>query len=365
MDRTPRLSIVSPLYVGEGTGASVYYQLLVRALRKRGWRVQVISEFTSLPVTDVDDYVGLLPLRASSSRRWARDAWAYARQNVAYFDLEKHVARFGADVALVHSSFANLPGVFPLALSRLSSRVPTILDVRDVLFGRNISRVAARAEHVISCAENVTTSLIAAGVPAHRISTVPVPQEPLGVPHDGVAQVRTRFALTQPYLLYAGMIKEAKGVDTLIRAYRDVVRPRRPQYELVLAGREKWAWPGGRRLQRQAGVRSVGAVPRASVLMLMAGAELVVNPSQAESIGRSSLEALAVGRPVILPAKVPEFAREAPQSVACADAAGLGRQILAHLDAPNRVAYDLRRHEVDRIVDRYEVLFADARRRPA
>ncbi len=120
-------------------------------------------------------------------------------------------------------------------------------------------------------------------------------------------RVRRRLDLNDaPYLLFVGDITANKGVYDLLEAYRRC-SPSLPAARLVFAGTN---WEGERfvrEIQNTPGAIYLGPLPRAEVLILTAGAEIVALPSRSEGLPYVILEAAALKRKIIAPPGIPEF----------------------------------------------------------
>lgn len=108
-----------------------------------------------------------------------------------------------------------------------------------------------------------------------------------------IADVRRKYGLSQPYMLYLGAIEPKKGVAELVHAF--------PKLDftgtLVLAGGQ-----GGLALElpRAPYVRALGYVPDEDKKPLLQGASLFVYPSRYEGFGLPPLEAMALGVPTVV-----------------------------------------------------------------
>lgn len=351
-----RLVIVAPMYGGNGTGAATYYQILVEHLGRQGWDTIVISERAERE--DPEGLVALFPRRSGTAKRKLRSYVVYARQNVRYLQLPGLLRELAPDAVLVHSSFYNFPGIFPQVMKRAFRTLPDtrfIIDVRDQLLPRRRAVYVSAYDAVIACAANVQRHLDACGVAAGATSLIPVIQEPLDVEEEGGREVRRRLDLGQgPFLFYAGLVKEEKRVDLLIDAFVEVVRPARPEMKLVLAGLRKARTRSLKRKLAGEDVVYLGNVPRDTVLALMSEAELCVNPAPKEGLPRSSLEAIALGKPVLLPPNVPEFEEHCAEFVSRAGTAReLGVEILDLLDHRRVPEYPVERHFTSVVIQRY------------
>jgi glycosyltransferase involved in cell wall biosynthesis len=109
--------------------------------------------------------------------------------------------------------------------------------------------------------------------------------------------VRGKFDLRGPYVLYVGRIDRNKGVDRLLDYYRELAREWPAAPTLLLAGAPTLAIP------EHPKIRHLGVVSDAEKHALIAGSTVLVMPSAYESLSLSVLEAWALGRPVLVNAE--------------------------------------------------------------
>jgi len=360
MDGTTRLDllIVTPSFHGAAGGAAVYYRLLADALLDHGCRVGVVSDAEEGPYPGA--YFGVLPRRCGRAGQGLRGGLAYGWQNVRYLALPGIVARERPRALLVHTSFLNFPGIFPCVAGRLRAecrRLGTrlVADARDRMLPRSAGRLLNRFDAVIACSTNVARHLEAHGVERSRVVQIPVIQEKLRPDPEAADRLLAELALADaPYLFYAGLLKERKGVDLLLEAFADHLRPRWPEGRLVLAGLLKSAHAGILRRLRAPGVVHVGPRSREDVLALLSRARLAVCLSPSEGLPRASLEALALGRPVLLPPGVPEFEQHCPDFVvASRDPARVAARMLEILRSEAAPRYPIEQHEPANLLPRY------------
>jgi glycosyltransferase involved in cell wall biosynthesis len=142
------------------------------------------------------------------------------------------------------------------------------------------------------------TELAALGVPAQRIAVVPC-----GVDLDRFTPRGPRASRNGAYrILSLGRLVERKGVETTIRALREV-----PGAELVIAGggdaiadaelARLTAVAQACRVHER--VHLVGQIPREDVPALLRSADVLVSVPWYEPFGMVPLEAMACGVPVV------------------------------------------------------------------
>ena len=117
------------------------------------------------------------------------------------------------------------------------------------------------------------------------------------------ARFRERYGLSRPYLLYVGRIGTSKGSRELFANYQRW-RSGDPSHDasLVLIGDAEIAVP------KTSGIVHLGRLPEQDKWDALAGCAAFVMPSLLESLSLVTLEAWAVGRPVIVDARSPVLA---------------------------------------------------------
>jgi glycosyltransferase involved in cell wall biosynthesis len=134
-----------------------------------------------------------------------------------------------------------------------------------------------------------------------------------------LAEVRERYGTGERYFLYVGTLQPRKNLETLIRAYAELLArgdlPR--DVRLVLGGRPGWKSEGILQLARRDDLQGrlilPGYVPQEDLAALLSGALAFVLPSWSEGFGLPLLEAMACGVPIICSnvASLPEVVDDA------------------------------------------------------
>lgn len=353
--------IITPLFFGDASGASIYYQRLTALFVEHGMNVGVISDREAGSFPGI--YLGLFPRRAGQAKSPLKDYASYALQNISYRKLGGIVGEFSPKNIIIHSSFYNFPGLFPCYINNVMKHHPDInfiLDVRDRLVPEKRIRHFKRYDSIIVCSENIRNYLCRGGLVKDSMTYIPVIQEHLESLAEEGKQVPERYGLQRDrYIFYAGLIKEAKKVDVLLEAYCRHIRPVMPDIKLVLAGLLKTTSHRIKEQLQSENVFHLGNLPRNEIIGLMNGAALCVNLSPIEGFPRSSLEALALRRPVLLPPNVPEFMQYCPGQVATEnDPQAVAGQMIRIIQQHEIADYPVEKHYPENQFDRYMNILA-------
>ena len=159
-----------------------------------------------------------------------------------------------------------------------------------------LGAVRRNADLILTVSEQVKGELVRElGVEAERIRAIP----------NGVGaawfEARPSVGLRKPYVVYVGNVSPHKNVEGLLEAFSAVSKF--VSHELVIVGEERgftsrpvlreWVTRLGGRL------RIVAKLTDAELRGLVAGADLLVQPSFEEGFGLPPLEAMAAGCPVL------------------------------------------------------------------
>jgi glycosyltransferase involved in cell wall biosynthesis len=122
--------------------------------------------------------------------------------------------------------------------------------------------------------------------------------EVVGVGSDVPASVdahlfRDKHGVQGPYMVYVGRVDPNKGCRTLFNYYRRYREETDSRLQLVLVGGKQMDIP------EEPGIRYAGFLSEAEKWGALAGAELLVMPSELESLSMVTLEAWSIGKPVL------------------------------------------------------------------
>lgn len=173
---------------------------------------------------------------------------------------------------------------------------------RGALYELVVSTSIRRADCVTVPSASVQRDILrfVEGVEADRVWVIPCGINRTFRPCD-VTEVRTvlqRYQISQPYILFVGMLDPRKNLTTLIEAFADVIKAGR-QEQLVLAGPRGWLPNESLSEGLRRCVHFPGYIAEEDLPFLYSGAALFVYPSLLEGFGFPPLEAMASGVPVI------------------------------------------------------------------
>jgi glycosyltransferase involved in cell wall biosynthesis len=234
-------------------------------------------------------------------------------------------------VVTVHDlSFLLFPGAFHRG-NRLYLTLATRLAVR-------------RADAVIAVSRHTARDLVRLlGVPEKRIHVVPNGVDPEFRPleREEIEAFRQRRGLPERFILYVGTIEPRKNLDTLVRAYAQLVH-RDPQHAvpLIIAGARGWRYEGVFALVEELGLDQAihfpGFIDHSELPLWYNAASVFVFPSLYEGFGLPVLEAMACGTPVVASraSSLPEVVGEAGLLVDPHDAEALAEALWQALADP-------------------------------
>jgi alpha-1,3-rhamnosyl/mannosyltransferase len=192
--------------------------------------------------------------------------------------------------------------------------MPQLHPRSNLVAEEGFARLARRADRLIAvseCTKNDAVRVL--GIAPEKITTIHsgIAEAFYDPPAAIVQQVRARYGLQRPFVLFVGTIEPRKNLDLLLDAFESLPLPLREHYQLVVAG--PIGWHAQRTVARLHLVRYLGYIPEPDLAPLTAAAEVFVYPSLYEGFGFPVVQAMAAGVPVITSnvSSLPEVAGDA------------------------------------------------------
>lgn len=314
--------LICPVYAPHVGGGGQYFPLLVKELLKSGVVNKIIVVTEAHPgraVVSQEDSATIfriLPQRdtlENKSKLYSIGSflWTYS---LFYIAVPYLTARHR--ISIIHYT-RYLRRAFYFLLYSLSKlfHTRTVLDMRATVENDVVLKNLFGYHCVISNSEAVYRQVQDAGIDQERHMLVENPMYfPRVYTEDELWRVLGNLspAIKRPYLTFIGQLLERKSIFEVLDAFKEFSR-RYPEYILVIAGRNMLGVKVIKRIDRMEGVIYLGPVGHDHAVALMQGCELVLQPSKIEGIPRVSLEALSLGKKVLLPPCVPEFVRACPE----------------------------------------------------
>jgi glycosyltransferase involved in cell wall biosynthesis len=211
----------------------------------------------------------------------------------------------GADIFHVSSLLSNPP-----RYGRLTSTIhdmtcwlmPEVHPEANRRADRNFAEILKRADAMIAVSQSTKDdSVRVLGLAPEKITVIHsgVSNAFFDVPAEAISQVRERYQLPRPFVLFIGTIEPRKNIDTLLDAYASLELALREEFELVVAGPAGWAPRETMARLTAKDVRYLGYVPEPDLAPLTAAAAVFAYPSLYEGFGFPVAQAMAAGVAVV------------------------------------------------------------------
>lgn len=260
--------------------------------------------------------------------------------------LAAYIRHHRCDLIHANSTHAQL---YAGPAARLARR-PCLWHVRDRLPFARLGRWLGRfSTGIIAVSQAVAEALVAAGIPPEKVTTLWNGVDP-EVFHPSIAGITLRQELGVPLeafvVVLAAQLVPWKGQRLLLEAAPELLR-QVPSAYLLLVGEDLFSDHPGYRAELQGRATELGLTERLFFLgyrrdmpAVLAAADVVVCTSEGEPFGRTLIEAMSLGKPVVATAAggpqdivVPE---ETGRLVPPGDAAALAAALIELAQDPDR-----------------------------
>jgi glycosyltransferase involved in cell wall biosynthesis len=237
--------------------------------------------------------------------------WTPSHHRLERLSLNVELMRLGLDV--LHS-----PDFIPPHRPSCRS-VITVHDLAFLLYPHFLTKESARyyghidqavlwTDHVIAVSHSTKRDTVEhLGVPDSKITVVYEAANPIFRPIDrdqARRQVRDRYGVDGPFILFVSTIEPRKNVPTLLQAFRKLHECYQQDVHLILAGSKGWLFEDVTKMigdmQLDGRIHMIGQVPSDDLLNLYNAAEMLTHPAFYEGFGLPPLEAMSCGLPAIV-----------------------------------------------------------------
>lgn len=204
----------------------------------------------------------------------------------------------------------------------------TYLRFPETMERRNLKRLKNGIQHSVKRSNRILTDsefskreiVELLSVPEHKVSVV-LCAPSLTSDVASLADLKQKYKITHPYVLYVGTIEPRKNLSRLVNAFAQLKERENLSHQLVLAGGKGWEnediYQMVDKMFHNGEVLFTGYVTNAEKNALYQNAELFVFPSLYEGFGIPPLEAMTFGCPVVSSnaASLPEVVGDAAELV--------------------------------------------------
>ncbi|MDD3245400.1 MAG: glycosyltransferase family 1 protein [Methanosarcina sp.] len=228
-----------------------------------------------------------------------------------YLGMKLNAQNFDLDI--VHNPY-QVPTLFKFKKQKY---VVTVHDLMQVMFPEMVKpsvyfiqkfflpKTLKYADAIITDSYSTKNDLITLfKIPEHKINVIYLAanNEYKLLDSKEVGQVKKRYGIDSPFILYVGSLKPLKNISTLIKSFYHLKKKNLP-HKLVITGKRRLKYKEIFRLIDELNLQNdiifTGYVDKTDLPALYNAAELFVSPSIYEGFGLPPLEAMACGCPVI------------------------------------------------------------------
>jgi len=224
------------------------------------------------------------------------------------------------DIVCVHDWLSSVAG----NIVKTETKIPVVFHVHSTEWGRSggqgsevvshlETQMAERADRIVTVSNAMREDLVRHGWPESRISVVwngvdPERYNPAKVTSNEVETIRKRHGVDEDgrMLLFLGRLTWVKGVRNLVQAMPSIAAEY-PKVKLVILGKgeeQRDISEMASRLKIQGNVECLFQfVPEEERIAYYAASDVCVFPSTYEPFGIVSLEAMSMGKPVVVGAQ--------------------------------------------------------------
>ena len=204
----------------------------------------------------------------------------------------------------------------------MTFKYPEFLEREETVYYTNRINISVKRADAIITVSNFTKNEI--------MELLNISEERIRVIYNGIAptfrpikekeaieQIKAKYGISGPYLLFVGNIERKKNIEKLIYACTELRNSSMYKYPLLVVGKKSWyfktVWEVVQQLHAEDCSIFTDVAADDDLPYLYSGAELFILPSLFEGFGIPIIEAMACGIPVVASNRtsIPEIAGDA------------------------------------------------------
>ena len=280
------------------TGMGTYTFQVIEKL-KNHYNIEIIKHPTGDTVEGCQNYNYTLFPGPYWYFSWSRSL-ALAKKTSKKYDLFHNIVQYPISPVISRHYAITIYDLIPILYP---SYVTPFYSWQSRIF---LPGILKKASIILSISQYTKNDIIT----RYQIDPEKIFVTPLGVSdhfhpikEDEIQSFRLKYNLNNPFLLFVGAIEPKKNIPTIIRAFY-TARKKKPELELVIAGKKAWKYQEVFNLidslKLNDAVHFLNFIPYEELPILYSAASVFVFPSNYEGFGLPPLEAMKCGTPVIV-----------------------------------------------------------------
>jgi len=169
-----------------------------------------------------------------------------------------------------------------------------------------------KADAVIASTKRIEKELFGFGVNKDKVYPIAIPQPDVSrIIKKGDPPLRYLYNKTA--LLFVGNLHPLKGVSELIEAFS--LLKNNKEFTLILVGKNLMGKDFLQQIDRTKNIKYLGEQMHQNVIEIINQVDLVILPSKSEGLPHVCMEAILLGKKVLLPPNIEEFQQHCPEYI--------------------------------------------------
>ena len=351
------LILVCPIYEPYSGGGGQYFPIFVESLKASAQfkKIIILTEYHSNKkfVEKNNDKIiyRVLPRRDSKPEK-NKIYWflSYFITYGIFYTFIPYLTFFHKIKYIHFTRYISLSFFLLVFIFKKLFNLKIVLDMRTTVEKEKSIKYLFGVNVVISNSEAVYNQMLDFGISRKKNILVPNPlifPKKLKKPVIKTIFNNLNIRIDEKFILFVGQFVRRKSIFEVINAFIKIHKSNNT-LKLILVGRNMLGQDFTNRITNN-NILVLEPQPRINIVALMERAEIIVQPSKVEGIPRVSLEALSLGKKVLLPACVPEFKKNNSFFIENSfDSELIANRILKIINSKKKPTYNLTIHSVNK-----------------